>query len=301
MTTRSVEQAAAREMRTRASVRTATSPISSTPAQDAVMGVFPAQRRRPTLPPLSHWTTQTLIDPGSLRRLLSGSARQDAIEPTASPLVNFWPNPELRQRDAAAVHKFVRKRESVIRCVHDAIAAAVDRQKQYADVRGRKHFETFVVRDRVLLSTAGIQPSLVTNLGTNKLMPRYMGPFKVSEVLSDVYTLQLPTALRLPPPSTWDACFGTILPLSPATLVPRASVPALHAATQFRILLLQFVHATMKATQKLRARSLLFTGAVRGSSATAWTSIHKVREAALTIQDESPQIWAASALTESRS
>ncbi|KAG3128981.1 hypothetical protein PI126_g21157 [Phytophthora idaei] len=53
--------------------------------------------------------------------------------------------------------------------------------------------------DRVLLSTAGIQPSLVTNLGTSKLAPRYIGLLKVTKVLGDAYTLQLPSTIRLRP------------------------------------------------------------------------------------------------------
>ncbi|OWZ16121.1 hypothetical protein PHMEG_00010142 [Phytophthora megakarya] len=47
--------------------------------------------------------------------------------------------------------------------------------KEYADRRGRKNLEKVAVGDRVLLSTAGIQPAAVTNLGANKLAPRFTG------------------------------------------------------------------------------------------------------------------------------
>jgi hypothetical protein len=53
--------------------------------------------------------------------------------------------------------------------------------------------------DRVLLSTEGIQGTAVTNLGANKLAPRFIGPFKMLKVLGDAYTLDIPTAMRLHP------------------------------------------------------------------------------------------------------
>ncbi|OWZ17321.1 hypothetical protein PHMEG_0008745 [Phytophthora megakarya] len=104
--------------------------------------------------------------------------------------------------------------------------------------------EKFAVGDCVLLSTAGIQPTLVTNLGANKLAPRFMGPFKILKVLGDDYTLQLPTALRLHPtfyvghlrryPHTViPSPVGTPTVLSPASLdapAPRAEAPAPHPA-----------------------------------------------------------------------
>ncbi|KAE9046614.1 hypothetical protein PR002_g1562 [Phytophthora rubi] len=122
-----------------------------------------------------------------------------AAAPPAPPPANFDPIPAPLPRDTAAVSEFLLRRQSVVRYVRDAIEVAVDRQKEDADRRGRKNIEKFAVGDRVLLSTTGIQPILVTNLGANKLAPRYIGPFKVLKVLGDAYTLQLPTALRLHP------------------------------------------------------------------------------------------------------
>ncbi|KAG2786403.1 hypothetical protein PC129_g10796 [Phytophthora cactorum] len=59
--------------------------------------------------------------------------------------------------------------------------------------------EKFAVGDHGMLSTSGIQSTLVANSGTNKLAPRFIGPFVVKQTLGDAYTLQLPTALRLHP------------------------------------------------------------------------------------------------------
>ncbi|ETP38825.1 hypothetical protein F442_13657 [Phytophthora nicotianae P10297] len=95
------------------------------------------------------------------------------------PPANFDPNPEPLPRDIAAAHGFIDRRDSIIRYVRDAIATAVDRQKESADQRGRKNLKRFNVGDRVLLSTSGITPTSVTNLGANKLTPRFIGPFKI--------------------------------------------------------------------------------------------------------------------------
>lgn len=50
-----------------------------------------------------------------------------------------------------------------------------------------------------MLSTEGIAPSSVTNLGADKLLPRYIGPFTVTFKRGDAYTLDIPTSMRLHP------------------------------------------------------------------------------------------------------
>ncbi|KAG3148749.1 hypothetical protein PC128_g23529 [Phytophthora cactorum] len=202
VTTRTAAKTAAQGVRTCAATRAAASLTSDSPAPSVATRATPAnttssahQGRAATRAApraITDWTNRALIDPGLQHRHISGSERQDAVEPAASSFANFEPNPESQQRDTAAVQDFVRNRESVTPYVRDAIASAVDRQKQYADQRRRKNLEKFAVGDRVLLSTAGFQPSLVTNLGTSKLAPRYIGPFKRS--------LDPPAAARDAPP-----------------------------------------------------------------------------------------------------
>jgi hypothetical protein len=68
--------------------------------------------------------------------------------------------------------------------------------------------------ERVLLSTDGIQGSAVTNLGANKLAPRFIGPFKILKVIGDAYTLDIPTAMRLHP----TFYVGRLKPYVPATI-----------------------------------------------------------------------------------
>jgi len=68
------------------------------------------------------------------------------------------------------------------------LQAAKDRQKSYAD---SKRLELlFKVGDQVLLSTANLKQNLNTH---RKLLPKWVGPFPVTRVVSDVaYTLELP-------------------------------------------------------------------------------------------------------------
>jgi hypothetical protein len=147
---------------------------------------------------VADWTTRTLLRPPH-RRVIALQDDAGAASPAAPLHANFDPVPVPQPSDVAAVTELLQQRESVIRNVCDAIATAVDRQKENADRRGRKILDKFHVGGRVLLSTAGISPTLVTNLGANKLAPRFIGPFKITKVLEDAFTLQLPTALRLDP------------------------------------------------------------------------------------------------------
>uniref|UniRef100_H3H3P6 Integrase catalytic domain-containing protein n=1 Tax=Phytophthora ramorum TaxID=164328 RepID=H3H3P6_PHYRM len=134
--------------------------------------------RRAVPSDIAAWTSRTLIDPRP-RRAIEYQNAQDAAAPAAPIPANFDPLPAPQPQDTAAVRDFLQKRDSVVRYVRDTIAAAVDRQKEYADRRGRRHLETFAVGDRVLLSTTGIQAAAITNLGANKFAPRFIDPFKI--------------------------------------------------------------------------------------------------------------------------
>ncbi|KAG2932684.1 hypothetical protein PC117_g13076 [Phytophthora cactorum] len=57
-------------------------------------------------------------------------ASRTLIKPPEPPPANFNPSPAPQPRDAAAAQDFVQRRESVVRYLRDAIAAAVDRQKE---------------------------------------------------------------------------------------------------------------------------------------------------------------------------
>ncbi|KAE8962357.1 hypothetical protein PR002_g29620 [Phytophthora rubi] len=138
----------------------------------------------------------------------------DVASPATSAVANFAPAATPTPIDSAAVSEFLLHRQAVTRFVRDALQVAVDRQKANADRRGRKNTSSFRRGERVLLSTEGIQGTAVTNLGANKLAPRFIGPFKILKVIGDAYTLDIPTAMRLHP----TFYVGRLKPYVPATI-----------------------------------------------------------------------------------
>ena len=70
-------------------------------------------------------------------------------------------------------------REAVVRFVQDSIANAVDRQKRNTDKHGRAKVLLFNVGDLVLLFTVNLPKHVVTNVGSSKILPKYIGPFRV--------------------------------------------------------------------------------------------------------------------------
>ena len=87
----------------------------------------------------------------------------------------------------------------MLRFVRDALANAVDIQKMNSDAKGRKNLEEFSVGDLVLLSTDNLKDNVVSNLGSHKLLPKYIGPYKVIKCNGHAYTLNMPTSMRLHP------------------------------------------------------------------------------------------------------
>ncbi|GMF34441.1 unnamed protein product [Phytophthora fragariaefolia] len=151
------------------------------------------------------WTARTLIDPGN----------------TGTPIAaNYTPKSPARQVDNAAVSAFVQRRESIARFVRDALQDAVDKQKENADKPGRKNMTTFKIGEQVLLSADSIRSSAVTNIGASKLAPHFIGPFRVTEVNGEAYTLDIPTSLQLHP----TFYVGRLKKYYPAT-VPSATDP----------------------------------------------------------------------------
>ncbi|KAE8965580.1 hypothetical protein PF011_g28234 [Phytophthora fragariae] len=141
----------------------------------------------------------------------------DVASPDTSAVANFAPAAIPTPIDSATVSEFLLHRQAVTRFVRDALQVDVDRQKANADRRGRKNMSSFRRGERVLLSTEGIQGTAVTNLGANKLAPRFIGPFKILKFTGDAYTLDIPAAMRLHP----TFYVGRLKPYVPATILHR--------------------------------------------------------------------------------
>jgi hypothetical protein len=103
------------------------------------------------------------------------------------------------KRLATQVRDFTQVREAIVRFVQDAIAAATDRHKANADKNGRVNCLSFNVGDEVLLSTSNLANNVVSYGGNSKLLPRYIGPFRVVACKGQAYTLDLPSRLRTHP------------------------------------------------------------------------------------------------------
>ncbi|CAI5714698.1 unnamed protein product [Peronospora farinosa] len=142
------------------------------------------------------WDTECLGATSALEKDITRLATcgANAFQVTAiSPPASADQSPSgVRPSDSTVIDKFVIHRQFVVRFVRDDIAAAVDKQKESADQRGRKNFENFKVGDLILLSTTSITDASVTNFGTPKLAPRHIGPFKVIKVNGDSYELDIP-------------------------------------------------------------------------------------------------------------
>ena len=85
---------------------------------------------------------------------------------------------ELDAKSIREAQRFMDERLAITRKVHDAMASAHDKQKQYADQIGHKNHERFRVGDKVLLSTNTLPKHAVLVLpnGAVKLLPLLIAP-----------------------------------------------------------------------------------------------------------------------------
>ncbi|KAF1334651.1 reverse transcriptase, partial [Globisporangium splendens] len=142
------------------------------------------------------------MSPPSVTSPLSGGGVREAAASEQAKSAEISHHHEQVTAHAAIVDKdiatTVLQRQAVIRFVRDSIVDAVDSQKEQADKSGRKNTNEFQRNPFVLLPTANL-PNRVASSDSNKLLPRYIGPFKVLERIGDAYTLELPPAMRLHP------------------------------------------------------------------------------------------------------
>lgn len=131
-------------------------------------------------------TPQSEVD---LNAATENEANFEPMEPLSS----------MTSKEQKQLDDFIVRRQAVVRYVRDAIANAQDLQKEHADRHGRKNKHVFKQGDRVLLSAAELPDYAVSNSESHKLLPRFIGPFKIVKCKGDAYTLDIPTSMRLHP------------------------------------------------------------------------------------------------------
>ena len=52
------------------------------------------------------------------------------------------------------------------------------------------------MKNLVLISTVNLPRQIVTNVGSNKLLPKFIGPFRVLRRLGNAYTIELPRKMH---------------------------------------------------------------------------------------------------------
>lgn len=104
----------------------------------------------------------------------------------------------LNAKTKASLDAFLNERRLVIQTVQDCLARAVDTQKEQADKHGRKQCAKYNKGDLVLLSTKNLKSTMVSNYDSNKLLPRFIGPFRITEVVNEkAYRLDIPSSMKL--------------------------------------------------------------------------------------------------------
>jgi len=91
------------------------------------------------------------------------------------------------------MHTCKQSNEQAVADAKKAIQAAQNRQKLYADKKRTP--VSYEIGQEVLLSTKNLN---ITNMGTRKLVPRFIGPYPVTDVINEVaIKLALPDHLRI--------------------------------------------------------------------------------------------------------
>uniref|UniRef100_A0AAV1V6C9 Tf2-1-like SH3-like domain-containing protein n=1 Tax=Peronospora matthiolae TaxID=2874970 RepID=A0AAV1V6C9_9STRA len=98
-----------------------------------------------------------------------------------------------------SAEEFLLTREAVVRFVQDSIADAIYKQKRNADKHGKVNVLSFDKGDLVLLSTVNLPQHAVKEVDSSKLLPKYIGPFRVLRRMGNAYTIELPRRMRMHP------------------------------------------------------------------------------------------------------
>ncbi|KAJ1701330.1 hypothetical protein LUZ63_001109 [Rhynchospora breviuscula] len=97
-----------------------------------------------------------------------------------------------------AVNELLKDRQQVLASLRDSLIKAQARMKKYADLHRTER--SFEVSDWVYLKIQPYKQQSVSEGGTNKLNPRYFGPYEIIEKIGPVaYKLNLPPTAQIHP------------------------------------------------------------------------------------------------------
>ena len=95
-------------------------------------------------------------------------------------------------------NEFMEHMSNQLKIALDNLEEAQSQQAAYANRRRRE--VSFVVGDKVLLSAENIEHDISANRPTKKLASRFLGPFEIVSVISQVaYKLKLPHSIKIHP------------------------------------------------------------------------------------------------------
>ena len=128
----------------------------------------------------------------------NASEKEDALYKEEKNLLAV-PTKRTERHNNESAKNFLLTREAVVRFVQDSIANATDRQNQNAVKNGRANVLSFKINDLVLLYTVNLPKHAVTRVGSIKLLPKYIGPFRVFHCKGNAYTIELPRRMQTHP------------------------------------------------------------------------------------------------------
>jgi Chromo (CHRromatin Organisation MOdifier) domain len=119
---------------------------------------------------------------------------RDPLTPFTHQLKSRSEGEEVRRfSHLPAAAKFTEHMQESLQLAKQSMQAAQQRQKHYADAHRRDL--SLSVGDMVLLHTKNLK---LKSVGSRKLLPRWVGPFRVTEVINPVaYRIQLPDNVRI--------------------------------------------------------------------------------------------------------
>jgi len=102
-----------------------------------------------------------------------------------------------KKRKYERAEKFIEKMKEIQEEVKAVLGKMQEDMKKYAN-RKRSEVDEYKVEDLVMLSTKNLKYQMVKRR-TKKLIERFVGPYKVQKMLSNVVKLELPSTVKIYP------------------------------------------------------------------------------------------------------